>query len=107
VAGTDAGLAVLVVDDDEAMRRMLCLALSRRGHAVEIASGGEEAVRLLRRRPFDVLISDIHMPDVDGISLCEIARGIRPRIGVILMTGYQTAETVLAGFSGGASAYVR
>lgn len=100
-------LSVLVVDDDDATRHMLELALARRGHTVMSAAEGQAAIQLLRQRPFDLMVSDIHMADVDGLALMELARGIRPRIGVILITGFQTEDSVLSAFRGGASAYLR
>jgi CheY-like chemotaxis protein/anti-sigma regulatory factor (Ser/Thr protein kinase) len=86
---------------------MLELAISRKGHRVQSAANGEQAVRILRNMQCDILVSDIHMDDVDGISLMEIARSIRPEIGVILITGFQTDESVLAAFRKGAAAYLR
>ena len=106
-AGEPGRISILVVDDDESHRRMLELALSHRGYATCGASGGAEAVKLLRERPFDILLTDIHMPDVDGAALLEIARSLRPGIGVVLITGFQTEESVLNAFRSGAAAYMR
>jgi two-component system OmpR family response regulator len=104
----DSGpLAILVVDDDGSSRRLLEVALSRKGHTISSASGGEEAVRLLRERHFDLIVTDIHMDDFDGISLMEIARGIRPGIGVLLISGFQTDESVVTAFRKGAAGYLR
>lgn len=105
--GKGGQVSVLVVDDDESHRRMLELALSHRGYSAVGASGGAQALKLLRERPFDILLTDIHMPDMDGLALLEVARSIRPGIGVILITGFQTDESVLNAFRGGAAAYLR
>jgi len=86
---------------------MLELALQRKGFEVTCAANGEEALALLRERAFDILLSDIHMPDIDGIDLCRHAREVRPLIGLVLMTGFQTEESVLRAFRGGAAAYLR
>ena len=75
--------SVLVADDDASTRRMLEVALGRRGYAVRAASGGEEAIGLLRERPFDIHLADIHMPDWDGLTLCEVARAMRPGMGLV------------------------
>ncbi|MHC4252618.1 MAG: ATP-binding protein [Planctomycetota bacterium] len=104
--GTSA-LSVLVVDDDASTRRMLGLALERKGFGARCAGSGEEALALLRERAFDILLSDIHMPDIDGIDLCRDAREIRPGIGLVLITGFQTEESVLRAFRSGAAAYLR
>ncbi len=86
---------------------MLALALERKGYSVRSAESGEEALSLLRESASDILLSDIHMPDIDGIDLCRDAREIRPGIGLILITGFQTEESVLRAFRGGAAAYLR
>jgi len=105
--GNERRASLLVVDDDESTRAMLSLALSHRGYDVATASGGGEAIKALRAGRFDVLVTDIHMPDVDGLALCEVARAVQPRIGVVLITGFQTDRNVLEAFRGGASAYLR
>lgn len=107
MAGQDSPLSVLVVEDDSSTRRMMDLALSGKGYDVTTAAGGEAAIRLLREHPFDVLLTDIHMPDVNGLDLCEVARAIRPSVELVLITGFQTEESVLRAFRGGASAYLR
>ncbi len=56
----------LVVDDDRNTRRLLQAALEGRGYHVTVASDGAEALEMIRSQPFDVLISDLHMPRVDG-----------------------------------------
>lgn len=102
-----APLSVLVVDDDDSTRRMLELALSRKGYEVESVGGGEAAIRRLRERPFDITVADIHMPGVDGLALAEIARSIRPEMGLVLITGFGTEESVMRAFRGGAAAFLR
>lgn len=66
-------LRILVVDDDAAIRSMLTVCLNRRGHSTEGASGGEEALHLIRQAPtfpaFDIILTDLRMPDIDGKSL--------------------------------------
>ena len=103
--GNNASL--LVVDDDAAMREMLETALQRKGYAVASVGGAEGALRLIRERPFDVLLSDIYMPGLDGLELAEVARSIRPRLGIILITGFHDEKSVLRAFREGASAYLR
>jgi len=99
--------SVLVVDDDVSTRRMLGLALERKGYEVRCAAGGEEALSHLRERAYDILLTDIHMPDMDGIDLCRDAREVRPGMGLVLMTGFQTEDSVLRAFRDGAAAYLR
>jgi CheY-like chemotaxis protein len=100
-------LSVLVVDDDESVRRMLELALSRKGYEVETVADGETAIRRLRDRPFDIAVSDVHMPDVDGLALAEVARSIRPGMGLVLITGFGTEQSVMRAFQRGAAAFLK
>jgi CheY-like chemotaxis protein len=65
---------ILVVDDDDALREVLTVALTRDGHAVDGASDGTEALALLDRQPYDLVLSDLRMPRVDGPSLYETLR---------------------------------
>lgn len=67
-------LRVLVVDDHDANRRLAATVLSRRGHTCVEAAGGEEAVALWRREPFDVILMDVRMPGIDGFQATEIIR---------------------------------
>jgi CheY-like chemotaxis protein len=106
-AGDEQPLSVLIAEDDESTRRMLELALSRKGYEVESVGGGEDAIRRLRERPFDITVADIHMPDVDGLALAEVARSIRPRMGLVLITGFGTEESVMRAFRGGAAAFLK
>ena len=65
---------ILVVDDDDQIREILTDALSGDGHAVDGARDGGEALALLEQRPYDLVLSDLHMPRVDGPSLYEMLR---------------------------------
>ncbi|MGH7418604.1 MAG: response regulator [Candidatus Rokuibacteriota bacterium] len=65
---------ILVVDDDEALREVLTVALAYDGHDVDGASDGTEALALLEQRPYDLVLSDLRMPRVDGPSLYEMLR---------------------------------
>ena len=65
---------ILVVEDDEALREVLVVALTRDGHTVDGACDGTEALELLDRQPYDLVLSDLRMPRVDGPSLYEMLR---------------------------------
>lgn len=79
---------VLVVEDDEAVRDFVCRVLSMHGHSLLTAHDGAEAVEQMNAHHFDLLISDIAMPVMDGISLALKVRASRPHVPIILMTGY-------------------
>jgi CheY-like chemotaxis protein len=65
---------ILVVDDDDALREVLITVFTQDGHAVDGARDGKEALALLERQPYDLVLSDLRMPGVDGPSLYEILR---------------------------------
>ena len=80
-------VSILVVDDDDDVRAALCDELSSH-YAITPAAGGAEAFAALATRPFDVIISDLRMPDHDGIEVLDFARDQQPGIIRILLTGY-------------------
>ena len=65
---------ILVVDDDDDLREVLTTALAREGHCVDGACDGTEALALLERQPYDLVLSDLRMPGTDGPSLYEMLR---------------------------------
>ena len=74
MAGEVAIRRILVVEDDDALREVLTVALSRDGHAVDGACDGTEALALLEQQPYDLVLSDLRMPRTDGPSLYETLR---------------------------------
>jgi CheY-like chemotaxis protein len=78
---------VLVVDDNEDMLESTKILLERAGYDVEVASNGERAMILQRERPADVLITDIFMPDKDGVELISHFRQEFPAVRIIAMSG--------------------
>ena len=83
---------ILVVDDNVEVRVLVEKMLVRSGFDVQTASDVPSASRLVRAHPFDTIITDFVMPDVDGLDLLKIVRERYPNLPVILMTGYATAE---------------
>lgn len=99
-------LKVLAVDDDPSVRLLLSEALQRRGCDVTVASDGVEAAKCLFDEPFDVLVTDLWMPRMDGARLAELAHRIRPGIGILVITGQPSESSVLDTFKHGAAAYL-
>lgn len=88
--------SLLIVDDEPEIRIALARRYSLRGLSVEVADSGKTALELLARKPFQVVISDIKMPKIDGIELLRKIRNEYPMTRVIMMTGYVTLENGLA-----------
>jgi DNA-binding NtrC family response regulator len=87
---------LLIVDDEPDIRNSLLRRYKLKGYDVDTADGGESALALLERKPFQVVISDIKMPGIDGIELLRRIRIEYPMTRVIMMTGFVTLENGLA-----------
>ncbi len=97
---------VLVVDDEEPFRRLLNKELTRKGYAVEVARDGNEALRLLHERSFDVVLLDVVMPGVDGLSLMKKLKEDSGAPAIIVLTGKATVETAVEAMKNGAYDYL-
>lgn len=97
---------VLVVDDKEMMRDSVATTLARRGHTVVVASGGKAALDKIAERQPDVAITDLQMPEMDGLELLAEIRRVDEQLPVIFMTAYGSVETAVAALKQGAFDYV-
>ena len=79
---------ILLAEDEDAMRTYLARALTNAGYAVSAVSRGSDAVPLLETGEFDLLVSDIVMPEMDGIELAQHCAAISPRTKVMFITGF-------------------
>src|SRR6202011_3293236 len=99
---------ILVCDDERSICELLDIALRRDGHKVETVTGGELAKRKIDSALFDVIVTDIKMPGVDGVEVLRHAHQISPESAVILMTAVDDYEAaVQAVKAGGATDYIR
>ncbi len=99
-------LKVLVVDDEKAMRESLAAWLRKEGHAVECAAGGPEALSMLDRREFDLLLVDIKMPGMDGLELLDLVRERSPGAQVVMITAYGSIADAVQAMKRGARDYL-
>lgn len=97
---------VLVVDDEPALREMLSFELTQEGFEVETAESAMAAVAALRRRKFDVALTDVKMPGMKGTDTLEALHAVDPDIEVIVGAGYASVETALACIERGAYDYI-
>lgn len=97
---------ILVVDNEAKMRRILELSLRSMGHEVEQAGDGQEALAKIESGSFDLVLTDLRMPRLDGIGLLAALRDADNDIPVIVMTAYGTIETAVAAMKVGAADYV-
>ncbi len=97
---------VLVVDDDPGHRGMLEALLARWGFGVTSAADGREAGERVAERPFDAVLMDIRMPDMDGITALKAIRTYNPAVPVVLMTAYSAVESAVEAMKSGAVDYL-
>ena len=89
----DTRTNILVVDDDEVVRLSHFRSLSSAHCNAEVASDGNEALRLMERHPFDVVLLDLRMPGPDGMSVLQTIKQKWPDSEVVVITGYPSIET--------------
>jgi len=97
---------ILVVDDEKDICRALEFLLLGEGYEVKTASSGEEALAMLRKESFDVVLTDLKMEKMDGLALLEEAKKLSPDTAVILMTAYASVESAVTAMKMGASDYI-
>jgi len=98
--------SLLVVEDDAAMREMLREALEDEGYAVEVVAGGRPGVERVRRGGVDLVISDVKMPDLDGLDLLREIKAVTPSPHVITITAFGSIDTAIRAVKLGAFDYI-
>jgi two-component system NtrC family response regulator len=99
-------MRILLADDDASLRRVLQFKLEKEGHEVTAVDDGEAALNQLRSDTWDLLLSDIKMPVVDGVELLELARQLQPGLKVILITAHATVSQAVQAVKLGAFDYI-
>src|SRR5262252_4311506 len=98
---------LLIVDDELGMRQFLTHLFQRDGHTVRVAENGRQAIALLKEEPADLILSDVKMPDLNGIELLRTAREMLPDVEVIMMTAFASVDTAREAFLLGAYDFVQ
>ena len=99
-----AHVSVLIVDDNAAMTRSLADILEVKGFVVHAANTGADALQILRDNPVDILLTDVKMPDMNGVTLYRLTRTTHPTLTTILMTAYAADDLIQQGLSEGIKA---
>jgi len=98
---------LLIVDDEQSYRQLLTLVFENDGHLIRTAMNGREALQMLQDEPADVIISDVKMPDMDGIELLRAVRETLPDTAMVLMTAFASVETAREAFKLGADDFIQ
>ncbi len=99
-------LKILVIDDDPSIRNMLAIVLKKSGYQVTCTESGKTSLEKLKKESFDLIISDIKMPDINGIELLKKIKTISPEVPVIMITAFASANDAVEAMKLGAEDYV-
>ena len=100
-------MKILVVDDEAPIREMIKKGLSQMGGLnAEVAQNGLEAIEKIEKDVFDLVLTDLKMPGMDGLELLKVIKGTRPEVMVVLMTAYGSIETAVEAMRIGANDYI-
>lgn len=98
--------SILVVDDELLIRDLLYDFFSGQGWNISVAENGEKALEIVRAKNIDLVLTDIKMPEMDGLTLTGHLRETRPDIPVVIMTGFPSIETAVSALRNKAADYV-
>lgn len=98
---------MLIADDDEGIRQLLSNEFLRLGYAVDVAFDGEDAIEKLNQAKYDIIITDLKMPRVDGVQVLHAAKKKYPETEVIMVTGYATVENAVQTMKDGAYDFIQ
>lgn len=97
---------ILIVEDEETLRGNIGRFLERAGHSVSCVGTGREASAELKRSTFDIVITDLRLPDTDGLQIVESVRGLSPETIVLVMTAYASVDSAVDAMRRGAHDYL-
>lgn len=98
--------SIMVVDDELLIRDLLYDFFTGQGWRITVAESGSKALELLEKQPVDLVLSDIKMPDMDGLQLAAELRRSHPETPVVLMTGYPSVESAVSALRARVEDYV-
>ena len=100
------GVKVLIVDDEAVIRKGLRRVMEGRGYQAETSESGFDAIEKLQNAPFNIVITDLKMPGMDGIEVLKAIKILQPDVPVIIITGYSTVDTAVDAMKHGAFDYI-
>jgi two-component system response regulator RegX3 len=97
---------ILVIEDEDAIRRGLCDVLAYHGHEPEAVERGDTGLERALSGEHDLLLLDVMLPEVDGFAICEQVRALHPKLPILMLTARGSEEDILNGFRCGSDDYV-
>ncbi len=97
---------ILVVDDEKGIREGCRRILMSEGYTVDLAENGKEGLKVIKTKPFDLILVDLMMPVMGGLDMMEEARQYDPELIMIVITGFATIETAVEAMKHGAYDYM-
>ena len=98
--------SILVVDDELLIRDLLYDFFSSQGWDISVAENGEKALEIIRSKKIDLVLTDIKMPEMDGLTLATLVNQSHPGIPVVVMTGYPSVDTAVSALRNKVADYV-
>src|SRR5262249_27255746 len=102
----DAKGSLLVIDDESEIRESLEALLSGEGFSVELAPAAEPGLRLLEKKPFDLVLLDVALPDQSGLQVLRQIRATNRSLPVVMITAFGSVESAVEAMRSGASSYI-
>lgn len=97
---------ILVIDDDESVRRVLAVALENKGYIVDTAKDGKEAIERFEANFYNLALVDIRLPDMEGTKLLTAMKETTPKMVRIILTGYPSLHNAIEAVNKGADGYI-
>jgi len=97
---------ILVVDDEKSMREFLAIMLKKEGYDVLSVDGGDAALEAIRRERVDLMITDVRMPRMDGLTLVRAVKDVAPSVVILVITAFSSTDTAVEAMKLGAYDYI-
>ena len=102
----DKNARIIIVDDDENIRKTMKTVLEEEGYVVDLAATGNEAIEMTQKTAYNIALLDIRLPDMEGVELLKLIKDNVPRTRKIMVTGYPSMQNAISALNKNADAYL-